>query len=333
MTGRGGGKRGRGRSGSSPAASDAVELLALTDHVYAAGGDPDAVAEWLSELAEVLDVETCRLIGTQHGSGGLIAASRQSTSERDPAVKCTQVELGGAERLKLEILSRGRIGAEAGVVVRALAPHVVRARENAQPAAPTGTDLSAATLDRLAVAVIVLDSRGQLLHANQAGRSLLETGAGIVADVDGLVRFGARTASESLADLRAQEPAGARSRPATRFVVEREGASPLEVLAVSLEGLDLDDACAVALFVSDPDLGLQTPPSLFRELYGLSRRESEVVGQILLGHSLDETATDLGIHRETVRMHLKQVFKKVGTRRQVDLVRLLLPGVQWLRWE
>jgi DNA-binding CsgD family transcriptional regulator len=32
-------------------------------------------------------------------------------------------------------------------------------------------------------------------------------------------------------------------------------------------------------------------------------------------------------------MHLKQVFQKVGTRRQVDLVRLLLTGVSSLHWE
>ena len=73
--------------------------------------------------------------------------------------------------------------------------------------------------------------------------------------------------------------------------------------------------------------------SVLRELYGLSRREADVVEQILLGRPLDEAAQALGIHLETVRMHLKQVFQKVGTRRQVDLVRLLLTGVSSLHWE
>lgn len=42
------------------------------------------------------------------------------------------------------------------------------------------------------------------------------------------------------------------------------------------------------------------------------------------GHSVESAASNLSISRETVRVHLKSVFRKINVTRQQDLLRVLL---------
>ncbi|MCG8392806.1 MAG: helix-turn-helix transcriptional regulator [Pseudomonadales bacterium] len=59
------------------------------------------------------------------------------------------------------------------------------------------------------------------------------------------------------------------------------------------------------------------------ERYGLTVAEREVVGLLAQGVSLADIAESTGRSRETVRSHLKAVFMKTGTHRQVELVVLV----------
>jgi len=58
-------------------------------------------------------------------------------------------------------------------------------------------------------------------------------------------------------------------------------------------------------------------------LFGLSRREIEIASALLEGHSIESLAASLGLSRNTVRNHLQSLFRKTGTSRQADLVRIL----------
>ena len=307
----------------------AGELLALTDRFYRAGSDRSALASCLGELAVVLGARSCRLLADGRRE---VAASPSAGYDLPPAEKSTEVAVDGAIRLVIE--APGGLDAGRREIASAFAPHIARAL--ATGGAQEGARFSAIALDHLAIGVLMLDGGGRLLHANRAGHRILESGEGIL-ETEGMIQVAHSDVATILADLRARDTGGRRSRPSVRISIQRGERAPLEIFAVSIEELGgelgLEAEAALALFVSDPESGLEPPPSVLREHYGLSRREAEVVGQILLGRSLDEAATALGIHRETIRMHLKQVFRKVGTRRQVDLVRLLLTGVPRLRWE
>jgi DNA-binding CsgD family transcriptional regulator len=59
------------------------------------------------------------------------------------------------------------------------------------------------------------------------------------------------------------------------------------------------------------------------ELFELTAREVDVASALLEGHSVESLAARLGISRNTVRVHLKALFRKTGTNRQPDLVRIL----------
>ncbi|HWW63371.1 MAG TPA: hypothetical protein VNZ43_01295 [Sphingomonadaceae bacterium] len=65
-----------------------------------------------------------------------------------------------------------------------------------------------------------------------------------------------------------------------------------------------------------------------RDAYHLSAAETALAEGLLTGESIDEVAARRGVGRETVRSQLKALFVKTATRRQADLVRLLvqMPG-------
>ncbi len=90
------------------------------------------------------------------------------------------------------------------------------------------------------------------------------------------------------------------------------------------------DAAAM-LFVSDPDSGSPSTVEMLRNIYGLTNAEAELVQLLVSGHSLDEVSGLRGVTMNTVRSQLKHVFAKTDTKRQGDLVRLIITGVASLR--
>lgn len=60
------------------------------------------------------------------------------------------------------------------------------------------------------------------------------------------------------------------------------------------------------------------------DLSAVTAREKEVAHLLLDGHSVESLSASLGISRNTARVHLQSLFRKTGTARQIDLVRLLL---------
>jgi DNA-binding CsgD family transcriptional regulator len=66
-----------------------------------------------------------------------------------------------------------------------------------------------------------------------------------------------------------------------------------------------------------------------RALYGLTPAEARLADLLLEGCEVREAADRLRTTLETARFHLKRVLAKTGTRRQTELMRLMLslPGV------
>ena len=86
------------------------------------------------------------------------------------------------------------------------------------------------------------------------------------------------------------------------------------------------EAVSVA-FIGNPDTGPVTTTEVLEQLYTLTRAEAELVRMLSEGRSLEQVATARGVTMNTVRSQLKQVFSKTDTKRQGELVRLVLTGV------
>ncbi|AKF09780.1 helix-turn-helix transcriptional regulator [Sandaracinus amylolyticus] len=72
-----------------------------------------------------------------------------------------------------------------------------------------------------------------------------------------------------------------------------------------------------------PSIGVVPDVLTLQRAWGLTRMEARVARRLATGMRLKDVARDLGISQETARTHLKQLFSKTETNRQVALVALL----------
>lgn len=76
--------------------------------------------------------------------------------------------------------------------------------------------------------------------------------------------------------------------------------------------------------ITDPDSVVEIPKGQLSELYGLTVREATLAAMIVQGVSVENIAHQLKVTSNTVRFHLRSIFRKTHTSGQVELVRLLL---------
>jgi len=61
-------------------------------------------------------------------------------------------------------------------------------------------------------------------------------------------------------------------------------------------------------------------------LYGLTRSEAQIVARLARGQTLEDIASTRGQQLNTIRTQVKSVFRKTNTRRQSDVIKLVLSG-------
>ena len=189
------------------------------------------------------------------------------------------------------------------------------------------------SFDGLRTGVVVLDGGGRILVANRASREIAESRDGLSFDRDG--PKGAR--SEDTSRLRKQiaEALGANGTKATRSVGSAiilgrpSGKRPLEVIVAPIgngRSAPGGESGRVALYITDPESQVGAPAVWLQQLYRLTAAESAVTLHLANGSSLTETAEFLGVTRNTVRTHLQRILQKTDTRRQGELIKLVLGG-------
>src|SRR5262249_21024916 len=104
--------------------------------------------------------------------------------------------------------------------------------------------------------------------------------------------------------------------------LQKNGAAGLIATALALnhgqcQSLGTPFAAACAVFVQDPRIAPRVPGEAFANLFGLTRPELDVLVALAGGRSAQGVADGLG-------NGLLKIFKKTGTSRQTDLVRLVI---------
>ncbi len=183
-------------------------------------------------------------------------------------------------------------------------------------------DNLAEVLDRLAVAVIMVDPKQRIVHKNAAADDVLAHG-GMLVSAHGV--------------LTAENP---RNREALR---QAASAPNLDLKSIPLEGrngqfmvatvLPLNSGlrkatakpltASAAVFIHHPppvDEGLVAKLSTAFRLTGA---EARVMASLLEGLQISEIAQRYGVSANTVRTQLQRLFEKTNTKRQSDLVRVV----------
>jgi DNA-binding CsgD family transcriptional regulator len=212
------------------------------------------------------------------------------------------------------------------------------------PALPPLDGLAATlalALDDLPGGMIVLDADGRAVHLNRAAQAIVGRRDGIGVERSGAIVLASSDAARQLAALLSGVRDGGAAGGTLR-VPRRHGraAYTLVISAQPHRHDHRDDAAGAGVIargamvlIHDPDRRLQASPALLRRIFGLTRREAELVGALVAGIGTAGFALQAGISLNTVRFHLKSVYAKVEVRGQAELLRTVLTVVAVLGGE
>ena len=188
-------------------------------------------------------------------------------------------------------------------------------------------------MDRLPSGVILLGKDSRVVLTNRSADQILALADGIQLD-RGRPRLADplqdRAFQELLEEAVRTRALRGKSYGKTMSVVRPSGrrsfASMVGPLLAPPPGTNLREAVAI-LFIADPEGSQISTTEVLEGLYDLTPAEAELLRLLAEGNSLEEVADRRGVTMNTARSQLKQVFAKTDTRRQGELVRLVLTGV------
>jgi DNA-binding CsgD family transcriptional regulator len=226
--------------------------------------------------------------------------------------------------------SEGDFSAKEIRLFTALIPHLQRAVQLQLCVAGVERPPAGSTeiLNRLLHGVLLVDAGARVIFANTPADRMLRAAGGLFLGRDGLR---AETSCETqllrriIADC--AEPRDELGGAGGRFRLSRENRAPLTALVIPhrtrFAWIDVARPRAI-LFITDPEEAAIVRRESLRQDFGLTPAEAVFTHEILKADGLQAAADRLGISLTTARTHLAHVFDKTGTRRQAELVRLIL---------
>ena len=231
--------------------------------------------------------------------------------------------------------SKGPFAEREGLVYQTLQPHLQRAltlyaQLTQMESSVVGLETA---LDSFEHAVFGLNRKGKVIIANRRAETMVRNGDAIRLSNRMLLSVlpeQNRRLQASLADAVGTGTSAGISSGTSLLIDRKSRENPLRVTVTpipsSLHGSSAQLAALV--FVSDPTSRPQSRAVTLRALYTLTPAEARVADLLLQGREMQEVANGLGLTLETARFHTKRVLSKTGTRRQTELMRLMLslPG-------
>ena len=217
-----------------------------------------------------------------------------------------------------------------------LVPHLTRAvavgRLFQQEKATTQT--LTATLDHVEAAVFLVGAEGTITFANEPARKMLDETMLVRADAN-LLRAASSDADRVLRDAFSAAANGDVSlgvrgvrvpltAPQAGFS-QTDGwfAHVLPLTSGRRHQTGLANDAVVAVFVRKLTPNATSPLEAIATRYKLTASEARVLDAVLKVNGLKAVAGMLDLSHATVKTHLHNVFRKTGTKRQSDLVRLI----------
>jgi len=258
--------------------------------------------------------------------GGLLPLSRQSRSQ----VYLGVGRLAGDSDYDPDDVAAGEL----------LAPHVAaawRLRERFEHCAAIG-DAAYSVLDRLETGLILVDAGMRTVFVNaraeaigRARDGLILRKSGIAAGLPDDTRALHRAVASALAlhEPGVSAEAVAQSGETQRLCLTRRLGPPLVATVVPIKPSQValtTSAPLAGILIVEPERPPRIDAALLAEAFGLAPREAELAVALASGLDLTQAAATLGIAVGTARWYLKRIQEKTETRRQAELVALVLHG-------
>jgi DNA-binding CsgD family transcriptional regulator/PAS domain-containing protein len=225
---------------------------------------------------------------------------------------------------------RGAFGDEDLELARLLSPHIRRAicitDMLGYHRVQAGT--LRAALNALTAAAIIVEADGRIRFANSTAQAELERGS-LVRESRGRLVGQTPEALKLLGEI--SVPGSPRHQRGRDALLKEVGGRTLHATWASLEQAEEELGSPTLLLLREPEAELKTPLAAAHSLYHLTTGETQVLAQVLNGHSLGEAAEILGVGRSTVKSHLDAIYRKTNTHRQADLVHAVMSLASPLR--
>ena len=223
----------------------------------------------------------------------------------------------------------GRIGNAELDGLRVLAPHFRRAVTigNFFEMKTIEVTTLAAALDALSPAIVMVDERLEVVHANAAARLMLASRAPVRLD-KGTLALAATASQDALARAVRDAARDAIALGAKGIAIPVPGPDGrpyvVHVLPLGYGRMrhGLAPRATAVLFISAAGAAPRMPSDAIALLYDLTPAERRILELIVAGRTRAEIARTLGIAASTAKTHLLRLFDKTGCKRQADLVRL-----------
>ncbi len=184
-------------------------------------------------------------------------------------------------------------------------------------------------LDQLALGVVILDDRGEVLQFNETAKRLVDDHVFRIDDRRiRLVPDGEDAALQALVAANLME--AGRTQTALNWLRITQLGEPrahLLLKPIYDEGDEQTRPLGVAIYVATTDRAASVTPAACATMFGLSRAEAALLLELLSGGSILSASLALGVSESTARTQLRSMFVKTGTHRQADLVRLVLTSL------
>jgi DNA-binding CsgD family transcriptional regulator len=187
-------------------------------------------------------------------------------------------------------------------------------------------------LTKLGYGVIGLSAAGRVVSVNPVAESLCTTGLRICnGGLFAATSAGQQALNALMAGTLALSDRTADSLPPAIALPRTDGRTPLVVLGIPVPvqrgdiGELLGSRVKALLIVVETDAKRTAPEALLRQMFDLTAAEARAAALVATGARVADAARLLRVTEGTLRIQLKQSFKKMGVSRQVELALLLAP--------
>jgi DNA-binding CsgD family transcriptional regulator/PAS domain-containing protein len=312
----------------------------MLDAVQAA----DSVPRFVESLNEIMDEDGLVLVirvlgddGTVREQALQVLASGALTIVRDPveviiegresAMKIASVAGGG------ELVLRCKKGRK-GIVSQPMADLVIKVMRlhRSMVGAEIRGRATAMVLDAVPLGVVLVNSASRVLLTNRAADEILSLADGLVRDSESELRASTPAESDRLRQIIhdvAGVATGEMDRPVGVLRLDRPDSSSSWLLAViPVRARRRSDTVSeiAALFITGTTEAEPSgiPAQSLERLFSLTPAEARLLIALVDGLGLDEIAEQFEVSKNTLRNQLNQVFRKTGTNKQSELVRMVL---------
>jgi DNA-binding CsgD family transcriptional regulator len=181
-------------------------------------------------------------------------------------------------------------------------------------------------LDRSPTAIVLLDRHKRVVFANQRAATLDAQCDGISLCASGIALT--RTSDNTrLQGLIGRTLSPGESPGSSMRALRPSGKPPYGLLVAAVPTRDRTPSTlrpAVCVLITDPDGNRVLSVDRLREAFDLTEGESRLAARLAAGEGLRSAAQSMGITYGTARARLAEIFQKTETRRQGQLITLLL---------